>query len=68
MRRLGSRSPLFLALVLGPLVAGVAGATVAAPKVRQIDVNEAGAKTIRITGDWLAAGRGGIWLSGMEEI
>jgi len=59
---------LFLALVLGLLVAGVAGASVAAPKVRQIDVNEAGAKTIRITGDWLAAGRGGIWLSGMEEI
>ena len=28
------------------------------------NIDEAGAKTIPITGDWLAAGEGGIWLSG----
>jgi virginiamycin B lyase len=68
MRRLARRSPVFLALVLALLLTTFASATVTAPKVRQIDVNKAGAKKIRITGDWLAAGRSGIWLSGMEEI
>jgi virginiamycin B lyase len=68
MRRLARRSPVFLALVLALLLTTFASATVTSPKVRQIDVNKAGAKKIRITGDWLAAGRGGIWLSGMEEI
>jgi virginiamycin B lyase len=68
MRRLARRSPVFLALVLALLLTTFASATVTSPKVRQIDVNKAGAKKIRITGDWLAAGRSGIWLSGMEEI
>jgi hypothetical protein len=57
-----------LALGLALLVVTVAGAAVTTSKVRHIDVNKAGAKKIRITGDWLAAGRRGIWLSGMEEI
>jgi streptogramin lyase len=57
-----------LALALALLVGTVADAAVTTSKVRHIDVNKAGAKKIRITGDWLAAGRGGIWLSGMEEI
>jgi virginiamycin B lyase len=68
MRRLARRSPVFLALVLALLVTAFASAMVTSPKARQIDVNKAGAKKIRITGDWLAAGRGGIWLSGMEEL
>ena len=68
MRRLARRSPVLLALVLAVLITTFASATVTSPKVRQIDVNKAGAKKIRITGDWLAAGRGGIWLSGMEQI
>jgi virginiamycin B lyase len=68
MRRLTHRSAVFLTFAGALLVVTVAGATTAAPKVRQVDVNKAGAKEIRITGDWLAAGRGGIWLSGMEEI
>jgi YVTN family beta-propeller protein len=50
------------------VITTLAGATVASPRVRHIDVNKAGAKQIRITGDWLAAGRAGIWLSGMHEI
>jgi virginiamycin B lyase len=68
MRRLAHRSLVLGALVLALVVATVAGATVTASKVTQINVNKAGAKKIRITGDWLAAGRGGIWLSGQEEI
>jgi virginiamycin B lyase len=68
MRRLARSSPVFLALVLVVLITTFASATVTASKVRRIDVNKAGAKAIRITGDWLAAGRGGIWLSGMEEV
>ena len=68
MRRLARRSPVFLALVLALLLTTFASATVTSLRVRQIDVNKAGAKKIRITGDWLAAGRSGIWLSGMEEI
>ena len=68
MRRLTRRSALFLTFALALVVVTVAGATMAAPRVRHVDVNKAGAKKIRITGDWLAAGRGGIWLSGMEEI
>jgi virginiamycin B lyase len=68
MRRLTHRSALFLAFALALVVVTVAGATMAAPRVRHVDVNKAGAQKIRITGDWLAAGRGGIWLSGMEEI
>jgi hypothetical protein len=54
--------------MLALLVVTVAAAAVTTSKVRHIDVNKAGAKKIRITGDWLAAGRRGIWLSGMEEI
>jgi virginiamycin B lyase len=68
MRGPAYRSPACLALVLALLVATAAGAAVTTSKVRRIDVNKAGAKTIRITGDWLAVGRGGVWLSGMEEI
>jgi virginiamycin B lyase len=68
MRRLTHRSALFLTFALALVVVTVAGATMAAPRVRHVDVNKAGAQKIRITGDWLAAGRGGIWLSGMEEI
>jgi virginiamycin B lyase len=68
MRRLTHRSALLLSFALALLVVTVAGATMAAPRVRHVDVNKAGAKKIRITGDWLAAGRGGIWLSGMQEI
>ena len=68
MRRPAYRSPACLALVLALLVATAAGAAVTTSKVRRIDVNKAGAKKIRITGDWLAVGRGGVWLSGMEEI
>ena len=68
MRRRPHRSLLSLAVVLALLVATVAGATTTASKVRHINVDKAGATKIRITGDWLAAGRGGIWLSGQEEI
>jgi virginiamycin B lyase len=68
MSRLAHRSLVFPALVLALLIATVASATVTPSKVKQIDVNRAGAKKIRITGDWLAAGRGGIWLSGQQEI
>jgi virginiamycin B lyase len=68
MRPLARRPPILLALVLALLGATVVGATAAGSKVRHINVNKAGAKKIRITGDWLAAGRGGIWLSGMEQI
>jgi virginiamycin B lyase len=68
VRRLAHRSAVCLALGLALLVVTVAGAAVTTSKVRHIDVNKAGAKKIRITGDWLAAGRRGIWLSGMEEI
>ncbi len=68
MRRLAHRSLALLALVFALFVGTVASATVTASKVRRIDVNKAGAKKIRITGDWLAAGRRGIWLSGMEQI
>jgi hypothetical protein len=56
----------FLAVALS--AATVAGAAAAPSKVEQINVNDAGAMKIRITGDWLAAGRGGIWLSGQDEI
>jgi virginiamycin B lyase len=66
--RLVHRSPALLALVLAPLVVTVAGATGTPSTVKRIDVDKAGAKKIQITGDWLAAGRGGIWLSGQEEI
>ena len=68
MRRLAHPLPVCLALMLALLVVTVAAAAVTTSKVRHIDVNKAGAKKIRITGDWLAAGRRGIWLSGMEEI
>jgi virginiamycin B lyase len=68
MRRLAPRSVLVFPLLLALLVAAVAGATVTASKVRHVNVDKAGAKKIRITGDWLAAGRGGIWLSGQQEI
>jgi virginiamycin B lyase len=68
MRRLADRSLVLLVLVPALLVAAVAGATSAPPKVKQMNVNKAGAKKIGITGDWLAAGRGGIWLSGQEQI
>jgi virginiamycin B lyase len=60
------RSLLLLAPVLALLVATAAGALPA--KVRQINVEKAGATKTSITGDWLAAGRGGIWLSGQQEI
>jgi streptogramin lyase len=65
MRRLAHRSPVLLAL---GLVLALLGGTVAAGQVRTINVNKAGANKIRITGDWLAAGRGGVWLSGEREI
>jgi virginiamycin B lyase len=68
MRLLAHRSLLLLALVGALLVATVAGATFTASGVKHINVDRAGAKQIRITGDWLAAGRGGIWLSGQQEI
>jgi virginiamycin B lyase len=68
MRGFARRSPVFLALGLALLFTAFASATATSTKVRHVDVNKAGAKKIRITGDWLAAGRGGIWLSGMEEI
>jgi hypothetical protein len=66
MHGLTRRVPLSIVLALALTTA--AGATVTASKVRQVDVNRAGAKKIRITGDWLAAGRGGIWLSGQQQI
>jgi virginiamycin B lyase len=62
------RRPVLLALVLALLIAGGVGAAVVPSKVRRINVEAAGAEKIRITGDWLAAGRGGIWLSGQQEI
>jgi virginiamycin B lyase len=66
MRRPTPRTAVCLALALS--AATVTGAAAAPSKVEQINVNKAGAKKIRITGDWLAAGRGGIWLSGRHEI
>ena len=36
--------------------------------ISETDVDEAGAKRIDITGDWLAAGEGGIWLSGESQV
>jgi virginiamycin B lyase len=63
MRRLAHRSVLLLAVVAALPVATVTGSG-----AKQINVNKAGAEKIRIPGDWLAAGRGGIWLSGQEEI
>ena len=68
MGRLAHRWPVLLALALALLVVAAAGAKVTASQVRHVNVNKAGAKKIGITGDWLAAGRGGIWLSGMKEI
>ena len=68
MRRVTRRSLILLPLLVATVITSLAGATVASPRVRHVDVNTAGAKQIRITGDWLAAGRGGIWLSGMHEI
>jgi virginiamycin B lyase len=66
MSRRAIRSLVLLPAVLALLVATAAGALPS--KVRQINVDNAGATKIRITGDWLAAGRGGIWLSGQQEI
>jgi hypothetical protein len=69
-----------VAVGAAPLLAAVAlaGAVAAAtpPPVAQqaqagaaeTDVNRAGAQRIRITGDWLAAGAGAVWLSGETQV
>jgi virginiamycin B lyase len=36
--------------------------------IAEINIEQAGAERLRITGDWLAAGVGGIWLSGRRAI
>ena len=54
-------------LVAAALLA-VASAAGGQARPKDKDVNRAGAKKIRITGDWLAAGARGIWLSGQTEI
>jgi virginiamycin B lyase len=61
------RSLLLVALSAVLLTATMAVAAPAAHKVRQVDLDKA-ARKIRITGDWLASGLGGIWLSGQEEL
>jgi streptogramin lyase len=44
-----------------------ANAATATPAAER-DIEEAGAKRIHIKGDWLAAGAGGIWLSGESDV
>ena len=47
----------------------VTATAVSTPTPRaEINVDEAGARRIRLNGDWLAAGTGGIWLSGESEV
>lgn len=49
--------------------AGAATRSSASPSPLTVtDIEEAGAKRLAITGDWLAAGAGGVWLSGPTEI
>jgi streptogramin lyase len=59
------RSRALVAVLLTLLAAGTAVAV--AQDVRRIDVAK-NAKAIKINGDWLAAGLGGVWLSGEEEL
>jgi streptogramin lyase len=68
MLHVTARLRLAVLLVTAAVPAVAAGALAAAPGARRVDVEKAGAKKIRITGDWLAAGGGGIWLSGQQEI
>jgi hypothetical protein len=36
--------------------------------IAETDIEDAGARRLRITGDWLAAGEGAMWLSGTDAI
>ena len=49
-----------------PAVSATAAQT--SPPVAETSVENAGAEKISIKGDWLAAGAGGIWLSGASDV
>ena len=52
----------------GSTDASSSSASPSAAPVEVTDIEEAGAKRLSIHGDWLAAGEGGIWLSGGADI
>jgi hypothetical protein len=58
------RAALLSSLALALVAAGAAPAGEAPPT----DLVGAGAKAIRVGGDWLTAGAGGVWLSGQRDI
>lgn len=52
----------------GPEPSVTPSAASAGPAVTETDVEDAGAKRLAITGDWLSAGDKGVWLSGETAI
>jgi streptogramin lyase len=51
-----------------PSVAASSSAASASPAASETDVDDAGAQSLAITGDWLSAGDKGVWLSGETAI